>query len=98
VTIATDGPEHQRQAVARITAFARDPHPGAIGGHTLFGLDGSRVILYAEWTSEEAHREAIAGSAYGGDSGIFDGTPGIRGLSMHRYQLYRWAANRSETS
>lgn len=89
VSIATDGPDRQRQAAEAISAFGTDTHPGAIGGHLLFSLDGAHVILYAEWTSEEAHREAIAGIAFGGQRGIFDGTPGIRGLSMHRYQLYR---------
>jgi heme-degrading monooxygenase HmoA len=91
VSIATDGPDRQRQAAEAISAFGADTHPGAIGGHLLFSLDGTQVTLYAEWTSEEAHREAIAGIAFGGQRGIFDGTPGIRGLSMHRYQLYRTA-------
>ncbi|WP_165947374.1 hypothetical protein [Micromonospora sp. 15K316] len=50
------------------------------------------MTLYAEWTSEEAHREAIAGSEFGGRRGIFDGVPGIQGLSMHRYQRYRTAS------
>ncbi|MFD0783506.1 hypothetical protein ACFQZ8_06210 [Micromonospora azadirachtae] len=91
ISIATDGPELQRQAAERIAAFRADAHPGAIGGHLLFSLDGARVTLYAEWTSEEAHQEAIAGSRFGGPRGIFDGVPGIRGLSMHRYQRYRTA-------
>ncbi|MEV4809535.1 antibiotic biosynthesis monooxygenase family protein [Micromonospora avicenniae] len=91
ISIATDGPELQRQAAERIAAFRADAHPGAIGGHLLFSLDGARVTLYAEWTSEEAHQEAIAGSRFGGRRGIFDGVPGVRGLSMHRYQRYRTA-------
>ncbi|MEU6203480.1 hypothetical protein ABZ814_07820 [Micromonospora musae] len=91
ISIATDGPELQRQAAERIATFRADAHPGAIGGHLLFSLDGARLTLYAEWTSEEAHREAIAGSRFGGERGIFDGVPGIRGLSMHRYQRYRTA-------
>ncbi|MDQ1652822.1 MAG: hypothetical protein QOI35_2022, partial [Cryptosporangiaceae bacterium] len=60
VTIATDGPDCQRQAAESIATFAAESHPGAVGGHVLFSLNGTRVILYAEWTSEEAHREAIA--------------------------------------
>lgn len=91
VTLFTDGPERQREATARIAAFGAQPDPGALGGHVLCSLDGTRVILYAEWTSEEAHREAVAGPAYGGERGIFDGNPGIRGLAMNRYQLYRRA-------
>jgi quinol monooxygenase YgiN len=89
ITIQTDSPDHQRQAAELIAAVAADLDPGGIGGHLLFGLDGTRVILYAEWISEEAHREAVAGAAYGGPRGIFGGTPGIQGLSMNRYQLYR---------
>jgi quinol monooxygenase YgiN len=91
VSIATDGPEYQRRAADMIANVAAEPHPGGIGGHVLFSVDGSRVTLYAEWTSEEAHREAVAGAAFGGQGGIFDGIPGIRGLDMHRYQLYRSA-------
>lgn len=91
VIIGTDGPERQREATARIASFGAQSQPGALGGHVLSSLDGTRVVLYAEWTSEEAHREAVAGPAYGGQRGIFDGVPGIEGLAMHRYQLYRSA-------
>ena len=89
ITIATDDPDHQRQAAESIAAIGAQADPGAIGGHVLFSLDGTRVILYAEWTSEEAHREAVAGAAFGGERGIFDGRKGIQGLTMNRYQPYR---------
>ncbi|GAB2944326.1 hypothetical protein GCM10027280_36390 [Micromonospora polyrhachis] len=91
VTIATDGPDQQLKAAEMITTVAATPEPGAIGGQIRFSLDGARLVLYAEWTSEEAHGEAITGSTFGGPQGIFHGTPGIQGLSMHRYQLYRLA-------
>ncbi|MGW0436545.1 hypothetical protein ACWDV4_28855 [Micromonospora sp. NPDC003197] len=91
VTIATDGPDRQQKVAEMIAAVAATPEPGALGGQIRFSLDGARVVLYAEWTSEEAHREAITGSTFGGPQGIFHGTPGIQGLSMNRYQRYRLA-------
>lgn len=92
VTIGTDGRERQEQVAATIAAHVGGaPHPGGVGGHLLFSTDGTRVLNYAEWTSEEAHREALAGPNFGKgqENGIFHGMPGIRGLSMNRYQLYR---------
>ena len=73
--------------------MSRPSHSRAPSADTcLFSLDGTRVVLYAEWTSEEAHREAIETATFGGGRGIFDGVPGIDGLSVNRYQLYRYAA------
>ncbi len=51
--------------------------------------DGNRLVVYAEWMSEQAHREAIELPRYGGAGGIFDKTSGVQGLSVDRYQIYR---------
>lgn len=37
-----------------------EPHPGGISGHFHVSVDGRRVLNYAEWTSAEAHRDALA--------------------------------------
>ena len=89
VTIGTDGPDRQRQVAETIAAHVADPHPGGIGGRLLFSTDGTVVLNYAEWTSEEAHRGAVEAPATGHRRGIFDGMAGIEGLGMNRYQRYR---------
>jgi hypothetical protein len=33
-------------------------HPGAISAHVRHRADGSRVLLYTEWSIAEAHHEA----------------------------------------
>lgn len=42
-----------------IAAQPRDGRfPGAISAHFLYGADGTRILLYTEWTGAEAHQEA----------------------------------------
>ena len=93
VTIATDGPERQLQAEetirTRVIAGDESPHAGAIGAHIHFSTDGTRVLLYAEWTSEAAHRDAVESGVLGGKRGLFDGVPHIEGFGFDRYTLYR---------
>ncbi|WP_394835535.1 antibiotic biosynthesis monooxygenase [Pendulispora rubella] len=93
VTIATDGPEHQLQVeqtiFSRIVREGAPAHPGGVGGHLLFSNDGKRVLVYAEWTSEAAHRDALQSGVLGGRGGIFEGMSGIEGIGFDRYHLYR---------
>lgn len=91
VAISTASAVHQQRAADMIAELSDQGEPGALGGHVLFSTDGCRVHLFAEWTSEEAHREALAQPKFGGPKGIFDTVDGINGLSMRRYQLYRRA-------
>jgi hypothetical protein len=41
-------------------AAEEDPHPGGISARFHVSVDGLRVLNYAEWTSAEAHRDALA--------------------------------------
>ncbi|MEU4443733.1 hypothetical protein AB0K14_20340 [Actinosynnema sp. NPDC050801] len=41
-------------------AAEREPHLGGISGHFHVSVDGTRVLNYAEWTSAQAHRDAMA--------------------------------------
>jgi hypothetical protein len=41
-------------------AAEREPHPGGISAHFHVSVDGLRVLNYAEWTSAEAHEDALA--------------------------------------
>jgi hypothetical protein len=89
VTIDTDSPALQTTVAETIRAHVATPPPGGVGGRLYFSTDGRHVLNYAQWTSEEAHREAVGSPALGGSKGIFDGISGIEGGSMNRYQLYR---------
>lgn len=65
VDVEFDGPDPARlrgwvDAVLEALATDPAPHPGGISGHFHLGLDGTRVLNYAEWESADAHREALA--------------------------------------
>ncbi|MEU0658713.1 antibiotic biosynthesis monooxygenase [Streptomyces lavendulocolor] len=70
VDVVFDGPDPDRQRDWVDTVFealGSDPglHPGGISGHFHLGLDGTRVLNYAEWESAGAHIEALAGPGDG---------------------------------
>ncbi|GAA2509542.1 antibiotic biosynthesis monooxygenase [Streptomyces gobitricini] len=95
VDVEFDGPDADRQRDWVDTVFEAlrtdpRPHPGGISAHFHIGLDGTRVLNYAEWESAEAHAEALAGP---GD-GIGTATPqwhkvrtypGVVGGGVRRY-------------
>lgn len=89
VTIDTDQAALQPVVAGTIAAHVASPPPGSLGGRLFFATDGRHVLNYAEWTSEEVHREAVGSPVLGGRDGIFAGMAGIRGSSMNRYQPYR---------
>ncbi|MGW0374214.1 antibiotic biosynthesis monooxygenase, partial [Streptomyces coeruleorubidus] len=64
-------------------------HPGAISAHFLHSVDGSRVLLYTEWTSAEAHQEAAEAGDHDKGHELFSGTPGVRLTHGGRFQLCR---------
>jgi hypothetical protein len=97
VSVEFDGPDERRQKRWIDTIFEAleaeaEPHPGGISGHFHVSVDGARALNYAEWTSEEAHREAIERS---GQGTIGSGPkwreardfPGIKSGGYRRYRL-----------
>ncbi|MCT9145089.1 antibiotic biosynthesis monooxygenase [Streptomyces violarus] len=86
-----DGPERQRSFTdAVIAAQPREGgHPGAISAHFLHSVDGSRVLLYTEWTSAEAHQEAAEAGDHDQGHELFSETPGVRLTHGGRFRLYR---------
>jgi hypothetical protein len=99
VSVTFEGPDEQRQrewvdAVFDALAAETDPHPGGIGAHFHLSTDGTRVLNYAEWTSKEAHREAIERSGQGAvGSGPgwrkVKSFPGMISGGFKRYRLLR---------
>jgi heme-degrading monooxygenase HmoA len=97
VSVEFDGPDEQRQKRWVDTVFEAleaetELHPGGISGHLHVSVDGTRVLNYAEWTDENAHREAIERS---GKESIGSGPkwrevhsfPGIKSSGYKRYRL-----------
>jgi hypothetical protein len=105
VSVEFDGPDEQRQRRWVDTVFEAldaetELRPGGISGHFHLSTDGSRVLNYAEWTDEEAHREAIERS---GQGSIGWGPkwrqvrsfPGVKSGGYNRYHLHYGLAIRS---
>jgi hypothetical protein len=99
VSVEFDGPDEARQRKWVDTVFEAleaetKLHPGGISGHFHISTDGTRVLNYAEWTSEEAHRDALERS---GQGSVGSGPkwrdvhrfPGVRSSAVKRYHLYR---------
>ncbi len=86
-----DGPERQRSFTDAVIAAqpSEGGHPGAISAHFLHSVDGSRVLLYTEWTTAEAHQEAAEAGDHDEGHELFSGTPGVRLTRGGRFRLYR---------
>jgi hypothetical protein len=104
VSVEFDGPDEHRQRRWVDTVFEAleaevEPHPGGISGHFHISVDGARVLNYAEWTSEEAHRDAIERSGQGsiGSGPRWREVQSFPGLKSSGYKRYRLAQSlRSE--
>ncbi|GAA3932573.1 hypothetical protein GCM10023085_12390 [Actinomadura viridis] len=106
VRVEFDGPDEERQrrwidtvfgALASETAL----HPGGISGHFHTSADGTRVLNYAEWTGEDAHRDALERSGQGtvGASPEWRKVtefPGVKASGVTRYHLVRGLSRREE--
>ncbi|WP_338781118.1 antibiotic biosynthesis monooxygenase [Streptomyces sp. DG1A-41] len=86
-----DGPDRQRFFTDAVIAAQpkEGGHPGAISAHFLHSTDGSRVLLYTEWTSVEAHQEAAEAGDHDQGHEILSRTPGVRLTHGGRYRLHR---------
>ncbi|UCM87363.1 antibiotic biosynthesis monooxygenase [Streptomyces marincola] len=95
VDITFEGPDPRRQrdwvdAVFEALGSDPAPHPGGISAHFHTGLDGSRVLNFAEWESERAHVEALAAAGEGVGSPTeqwqrVQTFPGLSGSRVTRY-------------
>jgi hypothetical protein len=99
VSVEFDGPDEVRQRAwvdAVFDALAAEPSPpaGGIGAHFHVSTDGTRVLNYAEWVDEAAHREALERSGIGAiGSGpkwrAVQTFPGLKASRVTRYRLDR---------
>jgi Antibiotic biosynthesis monooxygenase len=96
VSVRFDGPDPARQRRWIDTVFdalgsETELHPGGISGHFHVSLDGTRVLNYAEWTSEAAHREALGSGGTVGRSTAWlrvQSFPGVVESSVARYRPF----------
>ncbi|MER7406023.1 hypothetical protein ABT373_26920 [Streptomyces sp. NPDC000070] len=63
-------------------------HTDAISVHVRHSSDGSRVLLYTEWSSAEAQHEAAEAGDHEKGHEIFSGTPGVRSGGRGRDHLH----------
>ncbi len=88
-----DGPERQRFIVDSVSAHLRrapaDEYAGLIASHFHVSVDGTRVINFAEWISDETHETFLEGATRYGALRIANETPGVRPIGYTRYGLYR---------
>ncbi|MCP9959439.1 antibiotic biosynthesis monooxygenase [Streptomyces sudanensis] len=95
VEVEFDRPDPQRQrdwvdTVLRALGSDPAPHPGGISGHFHLGVDGIRVLNYAEWESAAAHDEALAahGDGVGGPTPHWSRVltyPGVAHVTVRRH-------------
>ncbi|MEV4659272.1 antibiotic biosynthesis monooxygenase [Micromonospora sp. NPDC049301] len=93
VTLRTDGPETQRQLLDLLVRDVEEwvRHcPGFISANYHFSIDGTRLVNYAQWTSEEAYRESFKSNPRAGAlRQALAGMPGVQGPEMVAYTLRR---------
>lgn len=99
VNIGADGPQRQRQwvdAVLEALQGEEQPHAELISAHFHLSTDGTRVLNYAIWTNEDAHREALEDSSAEGIAQAESpewlpvrNYPGITQMGFKRYHLHR---------
>ncbi|MER6914897.1 antibiotic biosynthesis monooxygenase [Streptomyces sp. NPDC000594] len=98
VEVEFDGPDRERQREwvdAVHTALAADgpvegPRAGGIGGWFHLGVEGDRVLNYAEWTSAVEHERALAGpgAGVGGPTPEWARVHGFPGVTTSRVRRY----------
>jgi hypothetical protein len=99
VSVELDGPDEARQRawvdlVFEALAAEPSPPPSGIAAHFHLSTDGTRVLNYAEWTDEAAHRDALARS---GQNAVGSGAkwrdvqafPGLKRSRVERYRFVR---------
>ncbi|MEV6712578.1 antibiotic biosynthesis monooxygenase [Lentzea sp. NPDC051208] len=89
-TFDVDGPERQRHIVDALAEAASrvEPFTGALSAHFHLSVDGTRVLNYAEWTSLQAHDQAVENAELDEIYRISLETPGVRATRGRAYHLH----------
>jgi Antibiotic biosynthesis monooxygenase len=88
-----DGPDRQDAVIdSLVDTLHRAPGggpPGMLSANFHASVDGTRVLNYAEWTSDEAHIAFLAGTTRKATLQTSNSLPGVRPIGFRRYHLYR---------
>ncbi|MGW0671828.1 hypothetical protein [Streptomyces sp. NPDC002746] len=88
-----DGRERQEYIVSSVTEniekSPRTEQGGLIASHFHLSIDGTRVINFAEWTSDQEHITFLEGATRHRSLRLATDTPGVRPIGFTRYHLYR---------
>jgi quinol monooxygenase YgiN len=85
-------PERQRQTVeAAAATWERRPWPSAdlLGYHLYTGHDGSTLMHYSQWRSEQAYESFVKTHRQERNDEIDTAVPGIERLGLGRFRHYR---------
>lgn len=92
-TFDVDGANAQDRITNGIlSAFETDRSsapPGMLAANFYASADGSRVLNYAEWASDEDHEAFLSGAGRRTTQQITHDTAGVRPIGFTRFHLYR---------
>jgi hypothetical protein len=90
-TFDVDGRDAQERIVDSVAGAlekaAGTQHPGLLSANFHLSADGTRVLNYAEWTSDEAHIAFLEGATRAATLRATHDTPGVRPIGFKRYHL-----------
>jgi hypothetical protein len=88
-----DGAERQERiiesVVGALSGAPANQHRGMLTAHFHASTDGTRVLNYAEWTSDEAHEVFLRGATRQATLRATGATPGVRPIGFKRYHLHQ---------
>jgi hypothetical protein len=92
-TFDVDGPDRQDAVVDSLIATLNQAPgngpPGMLSANFHASTDGSRVLNYAEWVSDEAHIAFLHGATRQATLRTSNSLPGVRPIGFRRYHLHR---------
>ncbi|MCB5909987.1 antibiotic biosynthesis monooxygenase [Streptomyces pinistramenti] len=96
VVIATfdvDGAERQERVVSSLVealdGMPPEQSPGMLSANFHASIDGTRVLNYAEWTSDDAHLAFLDSATRVTTMRVSGDVPGVRPIGFKRYHLHR---------
>ncbi|MYR46956.1 antibiotic biosynthesis monooxygenase [Streptomyces sp. SID5910] len=101
-TFDVDGAERQERIIESVVGALdhapEEQHRGMLTAHFHASTDGSRVLNYAEWTSDEAHEAFLRGATRKATLRATGATPGVRPIGFKRYHLHHSIDLRQHTT
>ncbi|MCC2280445.1 antibiotic biosynthesis monooxygenase [Streptomyces sp. ET3-23] len=87
-----DGAERQERVIKSLVDALNGPPgsgpPGMLSANFHVSTDATRVLNYAEWTSDEAHLAFLDSMARVTTMRVSGNIPGVRPIGFKRYHLY----------